>query len=218
MDKDEAQQLFEVSRHFVVEIKGAKLGVARATTIERGVCGHESQAHHPRTEGARAVVARHGVEIGRGYVVHIAVASIDLRVGERIGHAAEDVGVGIEIVAVEHAHHLTGGASNAFVHGVVESAVGFAEPAEAFAKLRCKFANDVGCVVCRSAVGYDKLEVGVRLSQERAEGVGEGGATVEGSGDNGDFHGRGAGALRRQRRAMSGKRTSRRNLIFARSE
>ena len=147
MDKDEAQQLFEVGRHFVVEIEGAKLGVARATTIEGGMGRHETEAHHPRTEGARTVVARHRLQITGGNIVHIAIASVDLRVGERIGHAAEDVGVGIEIVAVEHAHHLTGGASNAFVHGVVESAVGFAEPAEAFAELRCKFANDVGGVV-----------------------------------------------------------------------
>ena len=108
---------------------------------------HETEAHHPRTEGARTVVARHRLQIAGGNIVHIAIASVDLRVGECIGHASEDTFVSVEVVAVENAHHLARGAGNAFVHGVVESAVGFAEPAEAFAKLRCKFANDVGCVV-----------------------------------------------------------------------
>ena len=218
MHEDEAKELFEVGRHGVGEVEGAMLCIACAAAVERGVGGHEAEAHHPRTEGARAVIARHRLQIARGNVVHIAVAGVDLGVSERIGHASEDVFVGIEVVAVENTHHFARGASNTFVHCIVEPAIGFAEPVKALAELGGKLANDVGSVVSRSAVGHNDFKVGVGLGENRTKGVGEGGTTVVSGGDNGDFHGRDAVGVRRQRRGIKGKRMSMRNFIFAHNE
>ena len=218
MHEDEAEELFEIGGHAVRQIKGAMGSVARAAAVERGVGGHEAEAHHPRTEGAGTVIARHGVQIGGGNVVHVAVAGVDVGIGKRIGHTSQYVRVGIEVVAVENADHVAGGAGDSLVHCIVESVVGFAEPAEALAELGSELANDVGRVVRRAAVGHNEFEVGVGLGEYRAKSVGEGGATVEGGGDNRDFHGREAELERRQRREIKGKRTSMRNLSFAHSE
>ncbi len=218
MHEDEAKELFEIGRHGVGEIEGAVLCIACAAAVERGVGGHEAEAHHPRPEGARTVIARHRLQIAGGNVVHIAVAGVDIGVGERIGHASEDVLVGIEVVAVENAHHFARGASNTFVHCIVESAIGFAAPVKALAELGGKLANDVGSVVGRSTVGHNDFKVGVGLGKNRAKGVGEGGTTVISGRDNGDFHGRDAAGVRRQRRGIKGKRMSMRNFIFAHNE
>ena len=218
MHEDEAKELFEVGRNGVGEIEGAMLCIACAAAVKRGMGGHEAEAHHPRTEGARTVIARHRLQIARGNVVHIAVAGVDLGVGERIGHASEDMLVGIEVVAVENAHHFARGASNAFVHCIVESAIGFAAPVKALAELGGKLANDVGSVVGRSAVGHNDFEVGVGLGENRTKGVGKCSTTVVSGGDNRYFHGRELMGSRRQRREIKGKRMLMRNFILAHSE
>ena len=218
MHEDEAEELFEIGGHTVRQIKGAMGGVARAAAVERGVGGHEAEAHHPRTEGAGTVIARNGVQIGGGNVVHVAVAGVDVGIGKRIGHASQYVRVGIEVVAVENADHVARGAGNPFVHRVVESAIGFTEPVHPMTELGSELANDIDGVVRRAAVGHNEFEVGVGLGEYRAKGVGEGGTTVEGGGDNRDFHGREAELERRQRREIKGKRTSMRNLSFAHNE
>ncbi len=218
MHEDEAKEQFEIGRHGVGEVEGAILRITFAAAVERGVGGHEAEAHHPRTEGARTVIARHRLQIAGGNVVHIAVAGIDLGVGERIGHASEDVLVGIEVVAVENAHHFARGASNAFVHRIVESTIGFAEPVKTLAELGGKLANDVGCVVGRSAVGHNDFEVGVGLGENRTKGVGKCSTTVVSGGDNRYFHGRESMGLRRQRREIKGNRMLMRNFILAHSE
>ena len=66
--------------------------------------------------------------------MHIAVAGVDIGVGECISYASEDMLVGIEVVAVENTHNFARSASNTFVHCIVESAIGFAEPVKALAE------------------------------------------------------------------------------------
>ena len=103
-------------------------------------------------------------------------------------------------------------------HRIVESTIGFAEPVKTLAELGGKLANDVGCVVGRSAVGHNDFEVGVGLGENRTKGVGKCSTTVVSGGDNGYFHGRELMGSRRQRREIKGNRMLMRNFILAHSE
>ena len=51
MHEDEAKEQFEIGRHAVGEVEGTMLLITFAAAVERGVGGHEAEAHHHGRKG-----------------------------------------------------------------------------------------------------------------------------------------------------------------------
>ena len=63
------------------------------------------------------------------HIMHVAIHGIDARTLEGLGYVGQHLVGRVEIVAIEHTHHIARSHCDAFVHGVIDSLVRLADPA-----------------------------------------------------------------------------------------
>lgn len=165
LDVDQTKEVFKVGGNAEVDVEATVAVVDALAAVEGGMGGLEAEFHHPGAEGAGGVVADTAAEIGVVDVVDVGIDGIDFLIGEFGGKGGHDRVGGEEVIGVEDADDVAGGHCDAFVHGVVDAAVGFADVAQTALVERLKLTDDVHCVVCGGAVDYDVLDLCVSLSQ-----------------------------------------------------
>ena len=165
LDVDQTKEVFKVGGDAEVDVEAAVAVVDALAAVEGGMGGLEAEFHHPGAEGAGGVVADTAAEIGVVDVVDVGIDGIDFLIGEFGCKGGHDCVGGEEVVGVENTDDVAGGHCDAFVHGVVDAAVGFADVAQTALVERFKFTDDVHCVVCGGAVDYDVFDLCVSLSQ-----------------------------------------------------
>jgi hypothetical protein len=111
---------------------------------------------------------------------------IDIGVLEGLGDLGEYVFVGVEVVRMQEADHVAGGAGDALVQGVLDAAVGLADQGGELVVLGLQ---DLHGAVGAGPVDGDVLAVGVALRGHEGKAAGDGVGAVEGGGDDGAVHG-----------------------------
>lgn len=163
VNEDEAEELLEIGRHLVGKVEKPMAKIKMTLAVERRMGGHEAEAHHPRAEEARTVMSQYFLSVVLRNVVYIAVDGIDVCGLQRVGDLSEDGVGGIKIVAVENAHNIAFGHLQTFVHGIVESAVFFADKTQFSRKTPGIVLNNLHGVVGGKAVDNDDFIIIVGL-------------------------------------------------------
>ena len=130
-------------------------------------------------------MAHHLVRVVLADILQIAIDRAHGRVGKGGGHVGQHLGPGIDVVGVQKAHHIAGGAGNALVQGIVDAAIRLADQHGQPVPMRLQHSHRT---VGAGAVDNHMLAVRVRLHNHRGQAVGYGGGAVPGGGNDGNLH------------------------------
>ena len=130
-------------------------------------------------------MAYHLVRVVLADILQIAIDRGNRRVGKGGGHVGQHLGPGIDVVCMEKAHHLAGGAGNALVQGVVDAAIRLADQHGQPVPMCLQHGHRT---VGTGAVDNHMLAVRIRLRRHRGQTVDHGGGAVPGCGDDGNLH------------------------------
>lgn len=146
---------------------------------------HEAEPHLPRAEGARTVVSHHLA----GCVREIAdIPVYSLMTVDVSGYESCYFWRGEEVVGVENSDHIARCHADTFVHGVVDTLVGFAHPSQSPLVAGLVAADDFDGIVARPSVYDYVLNVAIALREHALDGVDERRGTVEAGCDYTYFH------------------------------
>ncbi len=121
-----AQKVLEIGGYLIAGVEiGLESVVDFLAAIECGVGGHESHPHTAGPENLAAVVPHYVAGIGFRYVIHIGIHGVGIRIGiQSVGYYLQYLRLGIEIVAIQDAHHIASGCGYSLIHSVVDALVG----------------------------------------------------------------------------------------------
>ena len=152
MHIDEAQQQVEVCRYLVVCLVSAVLLETLPAAIERRMGWYEAQPHQAAPEYLGGVIAHATVQVIGMHEVNVAIHGIHLVVCKTIRNLLQYIIAGEEVVGVQDTDYIARCHTDAFVHSIVQAAVGFANPTHTAVEFRFVSTDDVQGIVLGGTV------------------------------------------------------------------
>ena len=161
---EKANQQLVVGGNFVVGFKVAVAIVGPAFDKNGGVGGHPAVGEAAGGKGGGAVVAEDFVGVGGADVDQVGEDAVGLGILQGGDDGGDHLGVGIDVVGIEDTNDVAGGQGQAFVEGVVHTAIGFGDKV---GNAIAVGVDDMDSTVGGGTIDKNVFDLGIILTQDR---------------------------------------------------